>query len=153
MISITSCASSSSKEGARLLLKVTIRFWISQGEPKRLSQSFVRQDQPPHARSAMTPIISFLGNRTEPGNRRVRPNCGRFSGDLFNAAERHVWTPDPTPLPLATVANWARTHPASQKTSLKALRNLCKGEYGKLKAKSSDNYATRARKRRLHCSL
>jgi hypothetical protein len=142
MISITSCASSSSKEGARLLLKVTIRFWISQGGPKRLSQSFVRQDQPPHARSAMTAIVSFFGQRNRTREPASQAELRSVLGDLFNAAERHVWTPDPTPLPLATVANWARTHPASQKTSLKALRNLCKGDYGKLKAKSSDNYAT-----------
>jgi hypothetical protein len=56
----------------------------------------------------MTAIISFFGQRNRTREPASQAELRSDLDDLFNAAERHVWTPDPTPLPLATVAHASR---------------------------------------------
>jgi hypothetical protein len=73
--------------GGSPLLRMTIPSWISQDEPKRWSQSFADQDQPPHA--AMTTIISFLGHRNRTREPASQPEL-RSDLEDFNAAECHV---------------------------------------------------------------
>jgi hypothetical protein len=87
--------------------------------------------------------------RTTETNRQVRPNCGRMSAICLR--RRNVmWTPDPEPVAACQGRQLARTLP---KTSLKRLINLCKADYCRLRAKSSDNYATWSRKRCLKRSF